>query len=118
MVKKGVFFPQVSLDSLKDITSVANPANGLVVYNTTQPGVKYDMVKGYYYYDATAVKWVRLVDNQYDNQWQTGGILGIELKNKSNGVDISDPYNGAQWVFYPWVKISKIVDYLSAILLM
>ncbi|MEI6434353.1 MAG: tail fiber domain-containing protein [Bacteroidota bacterium] len=113
---KGVLFPQVSIDSLKDITSVANPANGLVVYNTTQPGARYDMMKGYYYYDATALKWVRLADNQYDNQWQlgTGGYWGVELKNKNNGVDISDPYNGAQYAFSPKVKIAKIVDSLTA----
>jgi hypothetical protein len=113
VVKKDVLFPQVSLDSLKDITSVANPANGLVVYNTTQPGARYDMAKGYYYYDATALKWVRLADNQYDNQWQAGGFLGTELKNKNNGVDISDPYNGAQYLFYPKVKMAKIVDSLT-----
>lgn len=43
---KGVLFPQVSIDSLRDVTSIPLPANGLVVYNTIQPGVRGDMQRG------------------------------------------------------------------------
>ena len=45
---KGMLIPQVSIDSLKDVTSIPSPANGLLVYNTTQPGVRNDMARGYY----------------------------------------------------------------------
>ena len=107
---KGVLFPQVSLDSLKDVTSIASPANGLVVYNTTQPGVRNDMVRGYYYYSTFALSWVRLSDNLNDNVWQNGGLLGIQLRDKTDGVEIMDNYTGTSLNWIPKVKILRMID--------
>ncbi|MFZ1528287.1 MAG: tail fiber domain-containing protein [Ferruginibacter sp.] len=107
---KGVLIPQVSIDSLKDITSIPNPANGLIVYNTTVQGARNDMQRGYYYYSTTALSWVRLSDNLTDNVWQNGGLLGIQLRDKNNGIEMMDNYNGATLNFSPKVKILKIVD--------
>ena len=107
---KGVLFPQVSIDSLKDVTSIVNPANGLVVYNTTQPGVRNDMVKGYYYYSSFSTSWVRLADNLNDNVWQLGGALGAQLRDKTKAVEIMDDYTGTQTNFSPKVKILKNRD--------
>lgn len=107
---KGVLFPQVSIDSLKDVTSIASPANGLVVYNTTQPGVRNDMQRGYYYYSTNALTWVRLADNFNDNSWQDGGLLGIQLRDKTDGVEIMDDFTGSSLNWTPKVKILKQLD--------
>ncbi len=107
---KGVLFPQVSIDSLKDVTSIANPAHGLIVFNTTQPGARNDMARGYYYYSSFAGSWVRLADNLNDNKWQDGGLLGIQLKNKAQGVEMLDNYTGTSTNWAPKVKILKMVD--------
>ena len=89
---KGLLIPQVSLDSLKDVTSIASPAHGLMVFNTTQPGVRNDMARGYYYYSTNALSWVRFSDNLNDNPFVFGGILGIKLRDTADGVEILDNY--------------------------
>jgi hypothetical protein len=107
---KGVLFPQVSIDSLKDVTSIPSPAHGLVVYNTTQPGVRNDMQRGYYYYSTFAGTWIRLADNFNDNVWQNGGGLGIQLRDKTDGAEIMDNFTGTQTNLNPKVKILKMQD--------
>ncbi len=107
---KGILFPQVSIDSLKDVTSIPSPANGLVVYNTVQPGVKNDMARGYYWYSTNALSWVRLADNLTDNKWKDGGLLGIQLRDTLDGVEIMDGYTGTSFNYNPKVKILKKID--------
>jgi hypothetical protein len=106
----GFLIPQVSIDSLKDVTSIASPANGLMVYNTTQPGVRNDMARGYYYYSTNALSWVRFADNLNDNVWQNGGLLGIQLRDKTDGVEMLDNYTGSATNWGPKVKILKMID--------
>ncbi|WP_462248605.1 tail fiber domain-containing protein [Ferruginibacter sp.] len=107
---KGVLIPQISLDSLKDVTSVLNPANGLIIYNTTQPGAKNDVVRGYYYYSTVSGTWIRLADNFNDNNWQNGGLLGVQLRNKTNGVEMMDNFGGSSINYNPKLKILRAVD--------
>ena len=107
---RGVLFPQVSIDSLKDITSIPAPAHGLIVFNTTQPGVRNDMQRGYYYYSSNAGSWIRLADNFNDNAWQTGGLLGIQLRDKTDGVELMDNFTGTQTNLNPKVKMLKMKD--------
>jgi Chaperone of endosialidase len=107
---KGVLFPQVSIDSLKDVTSIASPANGLVVYNTTQPGVRNDMARGYYWYSTNAGSWIRFADNFTDNKWKDGGLLGIQLRDTTDGVEIMDGYTGSSTNHNPKVRILKKID--------
>jgi hypothetical protein len=45
---KGFLPPRVSIDSAKDITSIVNPAEGLLVYNTGTVGLQ----AGYYYWNG------------------------------------------------------------------
>jgi hypothetical protein len=111
---KGMLIPQVSIDSLKDVTSIASPANGLIVYNTTQPGVRNDMSRGYYWYSTNALSWVKLADNVTDNVWKQGGLLGIQLRDTTDGVEMMDGYTGTSFNYGPKVKILKKMD--SAIL--
>lgn len=107
---KGLLIPQISLDSLKDVTSVPLPVNGLMVYNTTEPGVRNDMARGYYYYNTLTSSWVRLADNFKDNVWRSGGLLGIQLRDNDNGVEVMDNYTGAALNYNPKMKILKVVD--------
>jgi hypothetical protein len=107
---KGMLIPQVSIDSLKDVTSIASPANGLIVYNTTQPGVRNDMSRGYYWYSTNALSWVKLADNVTDNVWKQGGLLGIQLRDTTDGVEMLDGYTGTSFNYNPKVKILKKID--------
>jgi Chaperone of endosialidase len=110
---KGVLIPQVSIDSLKDITSIPGPAHGLLVFNTTQPGVRNDMLRGFYYYNTVAVTWIRLSDNFNDNPWQYGGLLGIKQRDTADGVELMDNYTGSSTNFNPKMKILKMIDSAS-----
>jgi hypothetical protein len=105
----GVLFPQVSIDSLKDVTSIANPANGLIVYNTVQPGVRNDMTRGYYFYSTSAGSWVKIADNLNDNKWKDGG-LGVQLRDTTDGVEMMDGYTGSVINYNPKVKILRKRD--------
>ncbi|MCX6317165.1 MAG: tail fiber domain-containing protein [Bacteroidetes bacterium] len=107
---KGVMIPQVSLDSLRDVTSIPLPSTGLLVYNTTEPGVRNDMARGFYYYNTTALTWVRLSDNLNDKVWKKGGLLGIQLEDTTDGVEILDNYTGSVLNFSPKVKILRLRD--------
>jgi Chaperone of endosialidase len=107
---KGMLIPQVSIDSLKDVTSIPSPANGLIVYNSTQPGVRNDMARGYYWYSTNAATWIRFADNFTDNKWKDGGLLGIQLRDTTDGVEIMDGYTGTSFNYNPKVKILKKID--------
>jgi hypothetical protein len=107
---KGLLIPQVSIDSLKDVTSITSPANGLLIYNSTQPGVRNDMARGYYWYSSNALSWVRLADNLTDNKWKDGGLLGIQLRDTTDGVEIMDGYSGTSTNYSPKVRILKKID--------
>jgi Chaperone of endosialidase len=107
---KGMLIPQVSIDSLKDVTSIPSPANGLIVYNTTQPGVRNDMARGYYWYSTNALSWIKFADNLTDNVWKNGGLLGIQLRDTTDGVEIMDGYTGTSFNYNPKVKILKKID--------
>jgi Chaperone of endosialidase len=107
---KGVLIPQVSLDSLKDVTSIPGPAQGLLVYNTTEPGVRNDMARGYYYYSTNALSWIRFADNLNDNVWQAGGALGVKLRDTADGVEVLDNFTGLSTNWSPKVKILRLRD--------
>ena len=110
---KGILIPQVSIDSLTDVTSIPSPATGLLVYNTVQPGIKNDMARGYYYYSTNSLTWVRLADNLNDNRWQKGGTLGVKLRDTVDGVEMMDNFTGSALNWLPKVKILKLLDSTS-----
>lgn len=51
----GVLFPRVALTSSADNTTINNPANGLLLYNTSNLA---DITPGFYFWNATA--WTRV----------------------------------------------------------
>jgi Chaperone of endosialidase len=107
---KGLLIPLVSLDSLKDVTSISAPANGLMVFNTKEPGARNDLARGFYYYSTTIGSWIRLTDNVNDNVWQNGGALGIQLRDKTDAVEIQDNFTAPATNYEPKLKILKIRD--------
>jgi len=52
---KGLLPPRVSLTGTGDVTTIASPASGLLVYNTSATA---DVVPGYYYFNGSA--WSRI----------------------------------------------------------
>jgi len=58
---KGFLPPRVALTATNAAGPIMNPANGLMVFNTGTAGASpYQVVPGYYYWDATGLKWVSL----------------------------------------------------------
>ena len=58
---KGFLPPRVTLTATNSASPITNPANGLMVFNTVTAGTNpYQVVPGYYYWDATGLKWVSL----------------------------------------------------------
>jgi hypothetical protein len=68
------------------------------------------MARGYYYYSTNALSWVRFADNLNDNVWQDGGLLGIQLRDKTNGVEMLDDFTGSATNQSPKVKILRMRD--------
>ena len=60
---KGFLAPRIALTSATDVSTIATPATGLMIYNTATAGTSPNNVfPGYYYYDGT--KWVRFINAQ------------------------------------------------------
>lgn len=58
---KGFLPPRVPLTATNSASPITNPANGLMVFNTATAGTNpYQVVPGYYYWDAIGLKWVSL----------------------------------------------------------
>ncbi|SQB27226.1 hypothetical protein [Chryseobacterium jejuense] len=75
---KGVLFPRVSLQSITDITTILNPAEGLFVWNTNA-----NLVQGkglYYFLDGTWIK----IPKQFN---PTGKVYDfVEFKQTSSNL--------------------------------
>ncbi|GIV30017.1 MAG: hypothetical protein KatS3mg028_1083 [Bacteroidia bacterium] len=61
--KKGLLIPRVALSSNTDVTTIPSPANSLVVYNTNAAMTNGNGV-GFYYWDASANKWMYMATAQ------------------------------------------------------
>mgnify|MGYP006911039213 FL=1 len=62
---KGFLPPRVSLTGSTDVSTIASPATGLLIYNTATAGTSpNNVVPGFYYYDGS--KWQRLINQQPD----------------------------------------------------
>jgi hypothetical protein len=65
---KGFLPPRIALTGTNDITTIASPATGLVIYNTATSGTTpNNVIPGFYYYDAS--KWNQLVDQSSLNSF-------------------------------------------------
>lgn len=58
---QGFLPPRVALTATNSASPVSNPANGLMVFNTTSAGASpFNVVPGYYYWDGIGQQWVSL----------------------------------------------------------
>lgn len=80
---KGVSFPNVYLQSYTDVTTIPNPAESLIVYNTN-PNLRGNI--GYYFWDGT--KWAYLFNDI----------------NKTNLMNSSRYYSGISSTGYHFTK--------------
>jgi hypothetical protein len=110
---KGFLAPRIALTGTSDVTTIATPATGLLIYNTATAGVApSNVVPGYYYFDG--VKWVKFVNTlpevlvDFDtadpntgsptftpNTPQSGDAIYVSSVNSSLWV-----YNGTAYVSY------------------
>lgn len=78
---KGVLFPRVSLQSVTDVTTVLNPAEGLLVWNTNNGLVQ---GKGFFYFlDG---KWVQ-IPKQFNSTGKTYEF--VEFKQTSSSINMT-----------------------------
>ncbi|MFM7764149.1 MAG: hypothetical protein ACKO6I_00700, partial [Sphingomonadales bacterium] len=62
---KGFLPPRVTLTGTADVTTIASPATGLLVYNTATAGTApANVTPGIYFYDGA--KWQRVINQQPD----------------------------------------------------
>lgn len=69
---KGVLLPRIAITSTTDNTTIASPANSLLIYNTNTVS---DVTPGFYYWDNSVSTWMRLLDSQFDD-WSRKGNAG------------------------------------------
>ncbi|MCH7403723.1 hypothetical protein ACFOUP_11125 [Belliella kenyensis] len=81
---RGMLIPRVALSSTTVAAPVTSPANALTVFNTATVN---DVSPGYYYWSASANRWVRLID-QLPNSWMIEGNEGTS--SVSNFVGTTD----------------------------
>jgi hypothetical protein len=74
--KGGLLIPRVSLDSTTDVTTIASPANALMVYNTNAAMTNGNGA-GFYYYSTAAVKWI-YVDAAANGPGTAGQVLASQ----------------------------------------
>ena len=74
--KGGLLIPRVSLISTTDVTTIASPANSLMVYNTNAAMLNGNGA-GFYYYSTAAVKWI-YVDAASNGPGTAGQVLASQ----------------------------------------
>lgn len=81
---KGLLIPRIALTSNTDQTTINNPANSLLVYNTTSTTAS-GLNTGYYYWNGAAAKWIPFVDGQnQDNVTVTEDGQNLSVVGVSN----------------------------------
>ncbi|NTW31371.1 MAG: hypothetical protein HGB12_01855 [Bacteroidetes bacterium] len=56
---QGMLIPRVALQGTNDVSTISNPANSLLIYNTAPAGTSPDnIIPGFYYYDTITTKWI------------------------------------------------------------
>ena len=84
---KGFLPPRISLTGTLDVSTILNPATGLVVFNTASSGTTpNNVIPGYYYYDGT--KWNQLVDQGSLNSF-SGYVPNYAQSNSSRVTNVS-----------------------------
>lgn len=74
MANKGILIPRVALTTTTAFAPVTGTATtSLLVYNTATAGVApNNVVPGYYYWDNTLTRWIRMMVGGVNDYWITG----------------------------------------------
>ncbi len=84
---KGLLINRVSLTSLDTAAPIANPANGLLVFNTNTnfnpAGYLNDVRPGFYYWDGTNNRWVAQTPETRSARW-TSTNTSLNLNSNTN----------------------------------
>lgn len=91
---KGVLFPKISLASTTDITTIANPSIGLLVYNTGTGGLD---IPGYVYWTGT--QWEKLTLTSVANP-VISGLLCNRIEFSPAKFTAGVPYEGIMTIPY------------------
>lgn len=105
--KKGFLTTRVALKSLDDQTTIATPANALMVYNTATAGDNDKAVTpGFYFWNDTNKTWKRLIEiSDVLMPWKVQGTETMATKNEENiyqtgdvaiGHGLTKPFKGAK----------------------
>lgn len=84
---KGVLLSRIALTGTTDVTTIPSPANSLTVYNTANTN---DVTPGYYYWDATNKKWIRVLDSGNLGWSLTGNTATVPGTNFIGTIDNKD----------------------------
>lgn len=58
---KGILLPRIELTDANDNSTISNPANSLLIYNSVTAGIDpNDVTPGYYYWSETDSRWLRI----------------------------------------------------------
>lgn len=89
--KAGLLIPRVSLTSTTDVSTIANPATSLLVYNMATIS---DIVPGFYYWNN---RWILFQDSSTANDWKTSGnaITAGNFLGTTNNQDLILKMNNA-----------------------
>ncbi len=104
---KGFLVPRVALTSLTDVTSVANPAHGLIIFNTTNDPSKNLIANSFYYYNANPsyMRWMNFVDSN---------SIKSQLENIKLPVYVGQVYKTNQQVFTSFLSSNvNIINFNS-----
>lgn len=81
---KGFLMTRVALTSINDVTTITNPATGLIIYNTVNAGIPPAQVTpGFYYFSG--IKWERIVNQQPD------AIINFTTTNPTDSTTLFTP---------------------------
>jgi hypothetical protein len=82
---KGFLAPRIALTSATDVTTIASPATGLLIYNTATAGISpNNVIPGYYYYNGT--NWTRIISTGDASKWTNNASNAlVNLTNLSDG---------------------------------
>jgi hypothetical protein len=100
---KGFLPPRVNLSGTTDVTTIAAPATGLMVYNLNTGGTSPNNVTpGFYYYDGS--KWQRVINQQPDATVEfdkatptTASVAFTPNIQKSKDYIYVSSVDGSQW---------------------
>jgi hypothetical protein len=75
---KGILLPRVALTDATDVTTISNPANSLLIYNTVTAGAEpNNVIPGYYYWNDLESKWLLIGNiNTAPEAWLLSGNSG------------------------------------------